>query len=74
MNARDARNNFFDAAETVNQMIEFGYISEERDRQWFLPPNVIEWEQGDRANNYVRDCYLREISFANRRVNRRAKA
>ena len=30
INARDARNNFFDAAETVSQMIEFGYSSADR--------------------------------------------
>ena len=31
INYRDVRNTFFDAAETVGQMIEFGYISAERE-------------------------------------------
>ena len=74
INARDARNNFFDAAETVGQMIEFGYLSEERDRFWFLPPNMHEFDRGDWAVSDVRSRYLREIYFANRRVNRRAQA
>ena len=71
-NARDARNNFFDAAETVTQMLEFGYIHPDRDRHWFHLPNVDE-EQNERANQCVKDHYLREIYFANRRVNRRAQ-
>ena len=29
-NARDARNNFFDAAETVTQTLELGYIHPDR--------------------------------------------
>ena len=70
-NARDARNNFFDAAETVTQMLEFGYIHPDRDRYWFHPPNVDE-ERSERSSQYVRDHYLREIYFANRRTNRRA--
>ena len=49
INYRDARNTFFDAAETVDQMIEFGYISEEGDRFWFFPPNMYEYERDDRA-------------------------
>ena len=72
-NARDARNNFFDAAETVAQMLEVGDIHPDRDRHWFHAPNVDE-EQSERCNQYVKDHYLREIYFANRRVNRRAQA
>ena len=36
-NDRDARNTFYDAAETVTQMIEFGYIPQTRQRAWFYP-------------------------------------
>ena len=72
INYRDARNTFFDAAETVDQMIEFGYISEERDRFWFLRPNMYEYEQGDRAVLDIRARYLREIFFANRNPRRMA--
>ena len=72
INARDARNNFFDAAETVSQMVEFGCVSADRDRYWFHPPNVDE-ERSERSSQYVRDHYLREIYFANRRVNKRAQ-
>ena len=72
-NAREARNSFLDAAETVTQMLEFGYIHPDRDRYWFHPPNVDE-EQSERSSQYVRDHYLREIYFANRRTNRRAQA
>ena len=36
-NDRDARNTFYDAAETVTQMIEFGYIPQTRSRPWFYP-------------------------------------
>ena len=36
-NERDARNTFYDAAETVTQMIEFGYIPRVRTRPWFYP-------------------------------------
>ena len=70
INYRDARNAFFDAAETVDQMIEFGNISEERDRFWFLPPNMCEHEQDDRAVTDVRARYLREVFFANRHPRR----
>ena len=72
INYRDARNTFFDAAETVGQMIEFGYISAERDRFWFLPPNMYEHEEDDRAVTDVRARYLREIFFANRHPRRMA--
>ena len=72
-NARDARNNFFDAAETVTQMLEFGYIHPDRDRFWFHAPNVDE-ERTERSSQYMRDHYLREIYFANRRTNQRAQA
>ena len=70
INYRDARNTFFDAAETVDQMIEFGYVSAESDRFWFLPPNTYEHDQRDRAVNDVRERYRREIFFANRSMNR----
>ena len=63
INHHDARNTFFDAAETVDQMIEFGYISAGRDHFWFLPPNMYEHEQDDRVVNDVRARYLREIDI-----------
>ena len=72
INYRDARNAFFDAAETVGQMIEFGYISTESDQFWFLPPNMYEHERGDRAVTDVRARYFREIFFANRNPRRMA--
>ena len=72
-NARDARNNFFDAAETVSQMVEFGYLFPDRDRLWFHPPNVDE-ERSERINQDMRERYLREIYFANRRTDRNRKA
>ena len=42
-------------------MIELGYITEERDNGWFLPPNMLVWERGDQAITDIRTYYLREI-------------
>ena len=69
INYRDARNTFFDAAETVDQMIEFGYIRPtrpERDRPRYLPPNVTEDELDERIAADIRARHLREVFFANR--------
>ena len=59
-NSRDARNTFFDAAETVTQMIEFGYIPPTRNRPWFYP-NITEEELNEPISQYTRERYLREI-------------
>ena len=75
INYRDARNTFFDAAETVDQMIEFGYIRPtrpERNRPRYLPPNVTEDELEDRIAADIRARHLREVFFANRHPRRMA--
>ena len=72
INYRDARNTFFDAAETVDQMIEFGYIRPGRSRCRFLPPDVDENEQDDRVAADIRARHLREVFFANRHPRRMA--
>ena len=69
INHRDVRNTFFDAAETVDQMIEFGYIGPtrpERDRPRYLPPNVTEDALDERIAADIRARHLREVFFANR--------
>ena len=71
-NDRDARNNFFDAAETVTQMIEFGYIRPSRDRPWFYP--TVDEEHDEWISQYARERYLREIFIANRGVRQRAQS
>ena len=71
-NDRDARNKFFDAAETVTQMIELGYIRLNRDRPWFYP-NVDE-KHDEWISQYARESYLREIFFANREMRQRAQS
>ena len=48
-------------------------ISAESDRFWFLPPNMYEYEQDDRAVKEVRDRYRREIFFAKRSMNKMAR-
>ena len=63
-NDRDARNTFYDAAETVTQMIEFGYIPQTRHRPWFYP-DISEEELREPISQYTRDRYLREIFFMN---------
>ena len=73
INDRERSNRFFDAAETIEQMIDLGYTTQQRDREWSLSPNMLEREQGDRVVIETRNFYLREIYFANRRVNRRAQ-
>ena len=76
INYRDARNTFFDAAETVDQMIEFGYIRPtrpERVRPRYLPPNVDdENELEERITADARARHLRELFFANRHPRRDA--
>ena len=74
INSRDARHNFFDAAETIDQMIEFGYATTQRDAEWFLPPNMYPRDQDDRIIIERRNHYIREVYGATRRVNRRAQA
>ena len=64
-NDRDARNTFYDAAETVTQMIEFGYIPQTRQRPWFYP-DISEEELREPISQYTRERYLREIFFMNR--------
>ena len=56
INCRDARNTFFDAAETVDQMIEFVYIyiRPGRNRCRYLLPNVDENEHDERVAADVR--------------------
>ena len=61
-NDREARNPFYDAAETVTQMIEFGYIPQVRQRPWFYP-DISEEELREPISQYTRDRYLREIFF-----------
>ena len=63
-NDRDARNTFYDAAETVTQMIEFGYIPQTRNRSWFYP-DIGEEELHEPISQYTRERYLREIFFMN---------
>ena len=73
INYRDARNAFFDAAETVDQMIEFGYIRHprpERNRPRYLPPNVTQDELDERIAADIRARHLREVFFANRHPRR----
>ena len=73
INYRDARNTFFDAAETVEQMIEFGYIRPtrpERNRPRYLPPNVTQDELDERIAADARARHLREVFFANRHPRR----
>ena len=73
INYRDARNTFFDAAETVDQMIEFGYIRyprQERNRPRYLPPNVTQDELDERIAADTRARHLREVFFANRHPRR----
>ena len=72
INYRDARNTFFDAAETVDQMIEFGYIRPGRNRCRYLPPNVDENEHDERVASDIRARHLREVFFANRHPRRAA--
>ena len=75
INYRDVRNTFFDAAETVDQMIEFGYIRHtrpERNRCRYLPPNVDENEHEERIAADIRARHLREVFFANRHPRRAA--
>ena len=72
-NDRDARNNFFDAAETVTQMIELGYIRPNRNRPWFYP-NIDEEEIDVQISQYTRERYLREIFIANRGRRQRAQS
>ena len=72
INYRDARNTFFDAGETVDQMIEFGYIRPGRNRCRYLPPNVDENEHNDRVAADIRARHLREVFFANRHRRRAA--
>ena len=75
INYRDARNTFFDAAETVDQMIAFGYIRPtrpERNRVRYLPPNVDEDEHEERIAADIRARHLREVFFANRHPRRDA--
>ena len=62
-NDRDA-NTFYDAAETVTQMIEFGYIPRVRNRPWFYP-DISEEELYAPISQYTRERYLREIFFMN---------
>ena len=64
-NDRDARKTFHDAAETVTQMIEFGYIPQTRTRPWFYP-DISEEELAEPISQYTRTLYLREIFFMNR--------
>ena len=63
-NDRDAKNTFYDAAETVTQVIEFGYIPQVRQRPWFYP-DISEEELREPISQYTRDRYLREIFFMN---------
>ena len=72
INYRDARNTFFDAAETVDQMIEFGYIRPGRDRCRYLPPNVDVDEHEDMIAADIRARHLWEVFFANRHPMRAA--
>ena len=71
-NDREARNTFYDAAETVTQMIEFGYIPRTRTRPWFYP-NISEEELAEPISQYTRERYLREIFFMNRRKGHMAR-
>ena len=47
INQREARSTFYDAAETVGQMITFGHITEQQDAFWFLHANMDPWERGE---------------------------
>ena len=64
-NDRDAGNTFYDAAETVTQMIEFGYVPPVRTRPWFYP-DISEEELAEPISQDTRERYLREIFFMNR--------
>ena len=63
-NDRDARNTFYDAAETVIQIIELGYIPQTRERPWFYP-DINEEELNEPISQYTPERYLREIFFMN---------
>ena len=63
--SREARNTFFDAAETVTQMIEFGCIPHVRNRPWFFP-NIVEEQANETISQYTRERCLRETFFMNR--------
>jgi len=65
-NDREARNTFYDAAETVTQMMEFGYIPQNRNRPWFYP-DISEEELHEPISQHTRERYLREIFFMNQR-------
>ena len=65
-NDREARNTFYDAAETVTQMMELGYIPQNRNRPWFYP-DISEEELHEPISQHTRERYLREIFFMNQR-------